>query len=325
MRQTDCDSVLESSPFQIFFLMSSIYHDGERTIQQKVGEEIIANSNGRVITNNIIKGAINFIEKQPMFIVSSVDQNKNIWISLLIGDYGFVAVPTSNSLSINKDLIYSDKNDIFFNNIAHNSSIGSLFIELDTRRRFRINGNAKEVENQINLTVEEAYPNCPKYIQQRVISSPENFTAHDAKKTKGNSLNDELKEMILSADTLFVGSQSSNKKMDASHRGGKKGFVEILSDGTLKIPDYQGNSMYNTLGNLVQNDNCGLLFVDFENRTTLQLTGRAKLLFDQTSEQDLLKTSGTGRYWLFEIDKWIFTQNHHQVNWEFLSYSPFNP
>ncbi len=305
--------------------MSNVYHDGEKSIQEKVGEEIVANANGRVITDSIIKGAINFIEKQPMSIVSSVDEKKRVWTSILVGDFGFVTVPSSNGLSFNKDLIYSDKQDVFFDNISKNSSVGSLFIELATRRRFRINGNVEEVDNQINLTVQEAYPNCPKYIQQRIISSAENFSVSNAETSGGNILNDELKDMIRLADTLFVGSQGADKKMDASHRGGKKGFVEILSDNTLKIPDYQGNSMYNTLGNIVQNANVGLLFVNFEERKTLQLTGKAKLLFDQTSEEDMQKTTGTGRYWLFETVEWILTKNQHQVNWEFLSYSPFNP
>ena len=305
--------------------MNDVFHDGERAIQKKVGEELAANSNSRIIADSVVKGAVNFIERQPMAIVSSVDQHKNVWISLLVGDAGFVTVPSPQSLTFHKDLIYSDSSDIFFENISGRKEVGTLFIELSTRRRFRINGNIEEVGGQINLTVQEAYPNCPKYIQQRVVSSPESFTAHQADKSRGCALNDESKDLILAADTLFVGSQGADQKMDASHRGGNEGFVEILSDNTLKIPDYQGNSMYNTLGNIVQNANCGLLFIDFEKRQTLQLTGKAKLLFDQTSEDDMLKTTGTGRYWLFETDQWILTKNQHQVDWELLSYSPFNP
>ncbi|HEX4852420.1 MAG TPA: hypothetical protein VFV08_16500, partial [Puia sp.] len=68
-----------------------------------------------------------------------------------------------------------------------------------------------------------------------------------------------------------------------------------------------------------------LLFIDFERRQTLQLTGKARLLFNQHSETDLKKTKGTGRYCLFETTDWIKTENHHNVNWEFLDYSPFNP
>lgn len=306
--------------------MDEVYHNGEREIQAKVGEEMQANSNSRVITGSIIKGAINFIEKQPMAIVSSVDIASNVWASLLIGDYGFVTVPTPNGLSINKDFIYSNKDDIFFENIVSNNQIGTLFIEFHTRRRFRINGVASRTDTHINVAVLEAYPNCPKYIQQRVISTPTYFEGIEATKTFGNSkLSANLKEWIMSSDTFFVGSQSSNQKMDVSHRGGKPGFVEVLDDRTLKIPDYRGNSMYNTLGNFVENPKAGLLFVDFGQQKTMQLTGTVELLFDHVTDQDLVQTGGTGRYWLFKVGKWILTSNHHQVNWELMAYSPFNP
>ncbi len=303
----------------------NMYHKGEEEIQRLVGEELQANSNGRIITDSIIKGAINFIEKQPMFIASSVDADSNVWVSLLLGDFGIVSVPTPNSISVNLNKMRSDPNDIFYSNIKENGVIGTLFIELNTRRRFRINGNADRLENRINVSILEAYPNCPKYIQQRVISSSDSFGNVSAHKTEGSALTDELEEWISNADTLFVGSQSGESRMDASHRGGHSGFVELLNGAALKIPDYQGNSMYNTLGNFQQNTKAGLLFVDFENKRTLQLTGEAELLFNQTSDDDLVKTTGTGRYWIFHLKRWILTNSHHDVNWEFLGYSPFNP
>ena len=52
-----------------------------------------------------------------------------------------------------------------------------------------------------------------------------------------------------SADTFFVASAHAERGVDASHRGGLPGFVRVLGDRTLEIPDYPGNSMFNTLGN----------------------------------------------------------------------------
>lgn len=305
--------------------MEGVYHAGEIEIQKRVGEERMADANGRVITNRIIKGAINFIEKQPMVVVSSVDSTRNVWVSLLIGDYGFVSVPDPARLSFNKDLIQSDPDDQFYENAGANGYMGTLFIELATRRRFRINGTVYSTKHALELSVEEAYPNCPKYIQQRVISNPNGFQKTVARKTTGKLFTDEIKTWIHSADTFFVGSQGGNQQLDVSHRGGPPGFIEIMDDQTLKIPDYQGNSMYNTLGNILQNPNTGLLFIDFKSRRTLQLTGKAELLFDQRDSQDNAKTTGTGRYWTFSLYHWVITESQHNVNWEFLSYSPFNP
>ena len=141
----------------------------------------------------------------------------------------------------------------------------------------------------------------------------------------GHILGDDQINWIRSADTFFVASSGPDNRLDVSHRGGNQGFVDVLSDGTLKVPDYQGNSMYNTFGNFVTNPNAGIVFVDFEKGATLQLTGKAELLFDQTSDDDLEKTTGTGRFFLFHPEEWIQTDHHHDVNWEFVDYSPFNP
>jgi predicted pyridoxine 5'-phosphate oxidase superfamily flavin-nucleotide-binding protein len=305
--------------------MDEVFHKGERTIQAKVGEELQAHANGRIIHDKIIMGAIRFIEQQPMAVISSVDDARNIWISLLIGDYGFASVLTPENLSFRKDLIYSNKDDIFFKNIINNNQIGTLFIELITRKRFRINGTATISENEITVKVKEAYPNCPKYIQQRSISAPDNFKRIKATKTFGRELTLDLQTWIKSSDTFFVGSQSTNQNMDASHRGGNPGFIEILDNKTLKIPDYQGNSMFNTFGNFAQNPHAGILFIDFDKGGTLQLTGKAEIIFDQTSEEDLIKTTGTGRFWHFKVSELIVTVNHHNFHWEFMGYSRFNP
>ena len=107
--------------------------------------------------------------------------------------------------------------------------------------------------------------------------------------------------------------------------GGNPGFVEVLADGALKIPDYQGNMMYNTLGNIAQNGKAGLLFIDYKKRNVLQLSGTASLLFDQHNELDDLRTTGTGRYWLFETKAWIQTDKQHDLDWEYMDASPFNP
>lgn len=305
--------------------MDEVYHDGEKQIQQRIGEVAIANRNGAVITDTIIRGAINFIEKQPMAIVSSTNATGELWVSLLIGNFGFTKVPHPNAIVFDENMIISNPADILYQNILANPQIGSLFIELDSRRRFRINGSCILKDSNIEVKIKEAFPNCPKYIQRRVVSLPGFFEKVISSVTNGKKLSDAEKKWIQNADTFFVGSSSREGRLDANHRGGNPGFVEVLDNGTLKIPDYQGNSLYNTFGNIIQYPKVGLIFIDFEKGQTLQLTGRAELLFEQKSEADILKTNGTGRYWLFNTDRWIHTENHHKVKWSFLEYSPFNP
>ena len=81
------------------------------------------------------------------------------------------------------------------------------------------------------------------------------------------------------ADTFFIASgyrdegDSAAFGMDASHRGGERGFVRVVDEGRLEFPDYAGNNHFNTIGNLVLDPRAGFLFVDFETGGLLQLTG----------------------------------------------------
>jgi len=305
--------------------MENVFHQGELEIQKRAGETRFAEGNKRMIMPFIANGAINFIEKQPMAVVGSRNKDNELWTSILIGNFGFVKVLDPTTIIFDAEKLISDPNDVFFSNIAQDGQIGTLFIELDTRKRLRINGSCSVADSKIELTVEQSYPNCPKYIQRRVISVPEYFNKARSKSSEGTGLSEDAINWIQRADTFFVASASMDGRLDASHRGGNPGFVETTKEGTLKIPDYPGASLFNTLGNVLQNPNVGMLFIDFEKRETLQLTGSASLLFEQVSEDDLEKTKGTGRFWFFHPKRWIRTIEHHSVGWDFLEYSPFNP
>ena len=120
-------------------------------------------------------------------------------------------------------------------------------------------------------------------------------------------------------------SDRGRDRLDVSHRGGPKGFINKLPNGLLRIPDYQGNSLYNTLGNIAQSPEAGLLFIDFEQGHTLQISGTATLDFDHHEENDLVATTGTGRYWLFEPSQWVATHAQIPAYWVHQDDSPFNP
>lgn len=305
--------------------MDNVFHSGELEVQQRVGETQAAETNKKLVTPYIVKGAVNFVEKQAMAIVGSRNKAGELWASLLIGNYGFVKVQDPTSVVFNTSKLISDPADVFYSNIQQDNQLGALFIELDSRKRLRVNGSSSVTDSIIELHVDQAYPNCPKYIQRRVIAMPEYFEKTNPQSIEGTELNEEAINWIRHADTFFVASAGMDGRLDASHRGGNPGFIEVSEDGILKIPDYPGASYFNTFGNVIQNPKVGLLFIDFEKRQTLQLTGTASLLFDQTSESDLARTKGTGRFWLFQHTRWIHTIEHHRVGWNFLDYSPFNP
>ncbi len=302
--------------------VTSPFHPGELAVQANVGEDQMARRNGQVITDRIPKGALNFVDKQPMVVASSLDADQNIWTSLLAGKPHFVLAETPSLVRLNPDLLVSARDDIFWSNIARHPVVGLLFIELSSRRRLRLNGRLEAAGSDLLLTVGEAFPLCPRYIQRREIevTAPKGLPA--APTLTGTELSFELSGWIGGADTFFVGSAHDAEHVDASHRGGKPGFVRVENAQTLLIPDYTGNSLFNTLGNLTVNPRAGLLFVDFERSETLQLSGRADLLFGPTDEAD--DTGGTGRRWRFHVESWRRQASLRGIEWAFVEYSPFN-
>ncbi len=140
---------------------------------------------------------------------------------------------------------------------------------------------------------------------------------------RGTVLGSTQHTIITKADTFFVASVHPERGVDASHRGGNPGFVTIVDDRTLRIPDYIGNSMFNTLGNFTANPRAGLIFLDFESGRTLQLTGRPGILYDV--EDSAEETGGTNRYWQLHIDRWLEIAHASQLTWELLDFSPYNP
>ncbi len=300
------------------------YSKGEQQVQKMANEEKIAIRVKRLVEESINFQAMSFIEDQPFLIVSSKDGNNNVWTSILFGNHGFVKAKSTRTLEIDLKKLPNSEKDILFDNILKNPNVGTLFINHELRIRYRINGKATMDNDKISITVSEAYGNCPKYIQSYAFS-PELGTNSPILSERGLSLNEKQLHLISSAHTFYLGTYGKNGQMDASHRGGKKGFVSIIDNRVLKIPDYPGNSMFNSLGNISEIPNCGLLFVDFEKGHTLQLTGKGKLLFDQTDTNSLAESGNTGRFWLFEIDEFVDTKNSFKIENKFLEFSPYNP
>ena len=151
-------------------------------------------------------------------------------------------------------------------------------------------------------------------------SAPRRARAHAA---AARALDAEGLALLAQADTLFIASGAPGGGLDASHRGGPPGFVQALAPDRLRVPDYGGNSLFNTMGNLALDPACGLVLADFAGGRLLQLTGRTELLWDQPDPQGL--TGGTGRFWEFTLREWVLRDLPAAMDWEYLDASPFIP
>ena len=299
------------------------FHEGELLVQQRAGETAKGEQNGKIIADSIIEGAFKFIEQQSMVILGSVDHRQNVWASILLGHPGFIRVVDPQTVEFDLKQAFLVKSDRIWTNIKGENRIGMLVIELATRRRLRINGTiAFTAPDKLQLRVTESYPNCPKYIQRRHLSLDIDANPKQSLRSQsGQILTAKQEELIRSADTFFVASFHTSRGVDISHRGGNPGFIKVLNRQTLRIRDYIGNGMFNTLGNLATNPHAGLVFIDFDRSRTLQLVGKANILWDLEDEHK----SETKRYWDFKIEQWFETDLPVTFDCEFIDYSPYNP
>jgi predicted pyridoxine 5'-phosphate oxidase superfamily flavin-nucleotide-binding protein len=79
------------------------------------------------------------------------------------------------------------------------------------------------------------------------------------------------------ADMFFLATADTDGRPNCSYKGGDPGFVRVLDSQTLMFPNYDGNGMFLSMGNLAENPQVGLLFIDFENRRRLRVNGSARL------------------------------------------------
>lgn len=88
------------------------------------------------------------------------------------------------------------------------------------------------------------------------------------------------KEFIQARDMFFLATVDHHGQPTCSYKGGDPGFVAILDQSTLAFPNYDGNGMYLSMGNVSQTSRVGMLFVDFEEQRRMRVEGIANLVFE---------------------------------------------
>ena len=83
------------------------------------------------------------------------------------------------------------------------------------------------------------------------------------------------KAFIEACPLFFIATADQEGRPDCSHKGGLPGFVQVTTDDEIAFPDYDGNGMFKSLGNVLVNPNVGLLFINFERPRRLRVTGTA--------------------------------------------------
>ncbi|MDX8150952.1 pyridoxamine 5'-phosphate oxidase family protein [Patulibacter brassicae] len=298
--------------------MTASFHRGELAVQRRAGEAEIAARVARSVQDEIPAAAAAYLAAQAFVVVASTDAGGHPDASLLSGAPGFVRVTGPRTLVIDRIPASADPLVAALERAA--TPIGLLAIEPATRRRVRINGTASREGDRIVVTTEQVFANCPKYIAVReptALAAPTLDRREDAPVLGAGD-----RALIEAADAFFIASTDGDGHVDASHRGGAPGFVTVGRDGTLAFPDYAGNSMFMTLGNLEVDPRVALLFVDWATGDVLELRGNATI---DWSRERAATLPGARRVVDVAVAHVSRFPRASPLRWRLEELSPFNP
>jgi len=296
------------------------FHSGEIAVQTRAGVTDIANDVGEGIVDHIPDGARQFLVPRRMLVVASIDPRGRVWASVVTGPPGFISLLDDRTVRI---AALPPESDPLRENLRGEGHVALFIPDFVAPRRIRLNGRGRIVGGAIEVHAEQVYGNCRRYIQERLLVGTR--TPGDPMRShvsRSHELSDPDREQIARADTFFIATDHPDAGADASHKGGNPGFVKVVDSRHLAYPDYNGNSMFNTLGNIAANPKAGLLFIDFDSGRTLQLTGTASIDWNPERARDF---AGAERTVDFTVEEAIADEAGFPLIAKFRQYSRFNP
>ncbi|KAI1784679.1 hypothetical protein LXA43DRAFT_195324 [Ganoderma leucocontextum] len=284
------------------------WHPGERAIQRKLGFDGPMSQAWTWISGDMPEQHRIFHSHNLPFIpLTTVDTRGRPWSSILAskdGRPGFVRSPNDRSLVVecrawNGDPLVENVRAWLDTEASRRDrfNVAGIGIEFGTRRRNKFAGFLREaarkerLDFELKLSVNQAIGNCPKYINIRELiphpdTQPE--VVHRVLDMDPSArLPDEILQFIQATDTVFLSSIYMAKTEDSmrfpSHtgmnqRGGLPGFVRVSQRRVVCLPDFSGNRLMTSLGNIEATPLAGLSIVDFETGDVLYITGHARTL-----------------------------------------------
>lgn len=301
------------------------FHRGEAALQAASGvRERMEVVGPKAIRDRMPAQHIELFEKLPTLFVGTIDEAGQPWATMVHGEPGFIRAQGDQSLRVGA---HPHPQDPALRGLGEGNAVGLLGLEFHTRRRNRANGELIERRpDGWTVRIHQSYGNCPKYIfGRRIAEQPQRVET--APRSEGPELSAEARRLIEASDTLFIASASApalsaaelstspGAGVDVSHRGGPAGFVRVLSESggdRLLLPDYAGNLMFNTLGNLLVWPRAGLLFLDWRTGDVLQLAVTATL---RTDPACVARLPGAERVLELRVDGGIFRAASMPLSW----------
>src|SRR5262245_28258589 len=284
------------------------FHEGELLVQERAGVLADAGRVGRFIRKAVAPAAGEFLATRRFVVLTAATADEHVWVTILAGPPGFVDVSEDGTgLTIAAEL----RSDAPITPaIRPGVSVGVVAIDFAARRRTRVNGTVQSVGKRITIDVQEAFGNCPKYIHA-YQPAPDGATLTTPARS-GVQLDAYQRRWIERAETFFLGTLHPEAGADASHRGGAPGFVRVTGASELAWGDYPGNKMFNSLGNAAVHPPAGILFLDLETGSTLQLSGHLQIDWSPEASAEFPRSERVVR---FRIDQVVETPGTIPLRW----------
>jgi predicted pyridoxine 5'-phosphate oxidase superfamily flavin-nucleotide-binding protein len=260
------------------------FHPGEQALQARLGPAAAQRMHEiglRVMRSAMPEQHRELFERLPFVVLGLLDADGQPWCTLAAGAPGFVRTPDAGRVAVGAPPLGAAALGLRW---SVDAPVGMLGIEPATRRRNRVNGRIAQADaGGFAFSVAQSFGNCPQYIQARPFTLASAVEAGPPVYFAG-ALPPFAAALVAAADTAFIATASpdpaaANGGLDASHRGGRPGFVQVQG-ARLTIPDYAGNRFFNTLGNIALRPQAGLAFADWASGGLLLLTGRAAVQWD---------------------------------------------
>lgn len=257
------------------------FHEGEVKIQAEAGVDSVRFDEmvEQAFRPELSGVEHRFVQERTFSVAATLDSSGRPWASPLLGRAGeLFSVENATTVRIRPQEIDGDP---LASNIDATGQLGVLYFDHSRRRRAKSLGNGqRRADGSISYRMSRNYGLCNKYIFKRSHSMgalPETTAASAVAGSVAGELSSSDRDQLERTDTVFVASYHERHGVDPTHRGGPPGFVSVIDANTISIPDYMGNGMFQTLGNLLLDDRIGLLSVDYGTGRTVQLTGRGRV------------------------------------------------
>lgn len=256
----------------------------------------------------------------PLIAIGTLDKQGRPWTTLWGGEKGISQPIAQGILGIRtpvagqhdpvvEELVGREGDGTVIREEGMGRMVSGLTIDLETRKRTKLYGrmvagalNTREdeatdtqqhiAEVQLVLKIEQSLGNCPKYLNKKRI---EPTASNPVLISEDAQLPQRALDLLAKADLFFLSSANRDQDMDTNHRGGPAGFVRVVSNDSpgavLCYPEYSGNRLYQTLGNLQVNPVLGICVPDFETGDMLYLTGTTEILIGEDAAKILPRSN----------------------------------